>query len=96
MPKGYWIARVDVHDPTGYMDYVARARLALDGFGAKYLALGGTAEAVEGTSRASNVIIEFDSLKTAQECYHSAAYQEAIPIRQKYADGDIVIVEGVD
>ena len=32
MPKGYWIARVDVHDPEGYKDYVAAAKLAFDKF----------------------------------------------------------------
>ena len=96
MPKAYWIARVDVHDPEGYRDYVAAATLALAPFGPRYLALGGTVGAVEGAGRASNVVIEFESLKAAVECFHSAAYQAAVPIRQKYSDGEIVIVEGVE
>ena len=41
MAKGYWIARVDVHDPEGYKDYVATAKPAFERFGAKFLARGG-------------------------------------------------------
>ncbi len=44
MPKGYWIARVDVRDPEGYKDYVAAAKLAFDRFGANFLARGGAHE----------------------------------------------------
>lgn len=95
MPKGYWIARVDVRDAEAYKDYVAAAKLAFDRFGAKFLARGGTAEAAEGPSRARNVVIEFASLKTAQDCYHSPEYQHAKSIRQKCADGEIVLVEGI-
>ncbi|HEY5817920.1 MAG TPA: DUF1330 domain-containing protein [Mesorhizobium sp.] len=96
MPKAYWIARVDIRDPEGYKDYVAAARLAFDRFGAKFLARGGASDAVEGPGRGRNVIIEFASLKTAQDCYHSPEYQHAASIRQRYADGEIVLVEGVD
>lgn len=96
MPKAYWIARVDVRDPEGYKDYVAAAKPAFERFGAKFLARGGTAEAAEGPGRARNVIIEFASLETARDCYNSPEYQHAKSIRQKYADGEIVLVEGVE
>ena len=95
MPKGYWISRVDIRDPEGYKDYVAAAKLAFDRFGARMLARGGAYELAEGPGRARNVVIEFDSLRTAQDCYHSPEYQVAKAIRQKYADGEIVLVEGV-
>jgi uncharacterized protein (DUF1330 family) len=77
MPKGYWIARVDIRDAERYKDYVAAAKLAFDRFGAKFLARGGEHEVAEGPGRARNVIIEFDSLATARECYHSPEYQVA-------------------
>jgi uncharacterized protein (DUF1330 family) len=95
MPKGYWIARVDVRDADGYPDYVAAAKVAFDKYGAKFLARGGQAEMAEGPGRGRNVIIEFESLKVASECYHSPEYQRAAAIRQKVADGEIVLVEGV-
>jgi uncharacterized protein (DUF1330 family) len=95
MPKGYWIARVDVRDPEGYKDYVAAAGVAFERFGAKMLARGGAYELAEGTGRARNVVIEFASLQAAHDCYHSPQYQAAKAIRHKYADGEVVLVEGV-
>ena len=96
MPKAYWIARVDIREPDNYKDYVAAAKPAFERYGAKFLARGGTTDAVEGPGRARNVIIEFASLKDAQECYNSPEYQHAKSIRQKIADGEIVLVEGAD
>jgi uncharacterized protein (DUF1330 family) len=95
MAKGYWIARVDVRDPEGYKDYVATAKPAFERFGANFLARGGTSDAIEGPGRARNVIIEFPSLEAARDCYNSPEYQAARAIRQKFADGEIVLVEGV-
>ena len=95
MPKGYWIARVDVRDAEGYKGYVAAAKLAFDKHGANFLARGGAFEATEGTARARNVVIEFPSLQAAHDCYHSPEYQVAAAIRQKFADAEMVLVEGV-
>ncbi len=95
MAKAYWIARIDVRDPEGYKGYVAASRLAFDRFGAKFLVRGGASEAVEGTGRARNVIIEFPSMEQARDCYYSSEYQAAKAIRQKFADGEIVLVEGI-
>ena len=94
MPKGYWIARVDIRDPERYKDYVTAAKVAFDKYGAKFLARGGTYEATEGTARARNVIIEFESLAQASACYHSPEYQIAAKIRQEVADAEMVLVEG--
>jgi uncharacterized protein (DUF1330 family) len=96
MAKGYWIAHVDVRDPESYKNYVAAAKPAFDRFGARFLARGGAFEAPEGRGRVRNVIIEFPSLEDAQACYHSAEYQAARAIREKVADAELVLVEGVD
>lgn len=96
MPKGYWIARVDVRDPERYKDYVSTAKPAFERFGARFLARGGTFETLEGAERKRNVVIEFPSLQAAHDCYHSAEYQAAKAIRQTVADAEMVIVEGYD
>jgi len=93
--KGYWIARVDVRDPDNYPKYVETAKPAFERFGANFLARGGKADAIEGPGRARNVVIEFPSFQDAVDCYNSPEYQEAVKIRQKVADGEIVIVEGI-
>jgi len=95
MPKGYWIARVDIRDPEAYKAYVAAAAPAFARFGARMLARGGAYEALEGVARARNVVIEFPSLAAAHDCYHSPEYLIAAAIRQTCADAEIVIVDGV-
>lgn len=94
MPKGYWIARVDVKDPERYKDYVATAKPAFERYGARFLARGGKHEALEGKGRARNVVIEFPSLDAARDCYNSPEYQKAKAIRVTVAESELVIVEG--
>lgn len=96
MPKGYWIAHVDVRDPERYKDYVSTAKPAFERFGASFLARGGASEAMEGAGRARNVVIEFPSMQAALDCYNSVEYQAAKAIRVTVADGEITIVEGND
>jgi uncharacterized protein (DUF1330 family) len=96
MAKGYWIAHVDVRDAERYKDYVAAAKAAFEKFGARILARGGAFEVLEGKGRARNVIIEFPSLKAAQDCYRSPEYEAARAIRQQVADAELVLVEGVE
>ncbi|MEX0954806.1 MAG: DUF1330 domain-containing protein [Rhizobiaceae bacterium] len=96
MPKGYWIAHVDVRDAERYKDYVSTAGPAFERFGAKFLARGGDFEALEGNGRARNVVIEFPSKQAALDCYNSPEYQAAKAIRVTVADADMVIVDGFE
>jgi uncharacterized protein (DUF1330 family) len=59
MPKGYWIASIDVNDPDGYHAYVAANAAAFRKYGAKFMVRGGRFELREGTSRSRNVVLEF-------------------------------------
>lgn len=97
MPKGYWVARVDVHDLEGYKrDYVANNGAVFAKFGAKFLTRGGKYETAEGSSRSRNVVIEFKDYDTAVACYRSPEYQALIAKRKPHAENDLVIVEGYD
>jgi len=95
MPKGYWIARIDVHDPESYKQYIEAGQAAYARYNAKFLIRGGKFEAVEGEGRSRNVVIEFASFAEAQACYHSPEYAKARPFRQKASVGEILLVEGV-
>lgn len=95
MPKGYWIARVDVRDAERYKDYVSTAKPAFERFGANFLARGGTLTELEGKARTRNVVIEFPSVQHAIDCYNSPEYQAAAKIRQDVADSEMVVVEGI-
>lgn len=94
--KGYWIARVDVSDPEAYKAYVAANAEAFAKYGARFLVRGGGFEALEGRSRARNVVIEFDSHAQALACYRSPEYAKALALRMAAAEGDLIIVEGYD
>ncbi|MEM7428071.1 MAG: DUF1330 domain-containing protein [Pseudomonadota bacterium] len=96
MPKGYWIARVDVHDMEAYKKYIAANAGPISEFGGRFLVRGGPSEEKEGNHRQRVVVIEFDSFEKAKGCYDSAAYQDAIKLRAAVSDGDVVIIEGYD
>jgi len=96
MAKGYWIARVDVHDPEGYKKYIAANAAAFKKYHAKFLVRGGKLHNPEGGARARNVVIEFPSYQAAYDCWYSPEYQAAIPFRTPYSVGDFLIVEGYE
>ena len=96
MAKGYWIARVDVHNPDGYKPYVEQNGAVFKKYGAKFLVRGGQFENPEGSSRSRNVVLEFKDYATALACYNSPEYQHAITLRTPHSVGDILIIEGYD
>jgi uncharacterized protein (DUF1330 family) len=96
MPKAYWIARVDVHDPDAYKSYVAANAEAFTKFGARFIVRGGPFEVMEGAGRSRNVVIEFDSYDQAIACYKSPEYTKAKSFRETASDGDLIIIEGYD
>ncbi|WFR95471.1 DUF1330 domain-containing protein [Rhizobium tumorigenes] len=95
MAKGYWIARVDVHAPERYGEYIAAAKPAFERYEANFIARGGKFVELEGMARGRNVVIEFPSLQHAVDCYNSPEYQVAAKIRQEIATAEMVVVEGV-
>jgi uncharacterized protein (DUF1330 family) len=96
MAKGYWIVRVDVSDPEAYKSYVAANAEAFRKYGARFLVRGGNHETVEGTSRARNVVIEFQDYATALACYRSPEYAAAKALRVAASTADIIVIEGYD
>ena len=97
MPKGYWIGRVDVHNPEGYQPYTVNNPAIFAKFGAKFIVRGGQFENPEGVSRSRNVVIEFKDYATALACYSSPEYAEALAHRRPpIADGDVIVIEGYD
>jgi len=95
LPKAYWIVRVSVRDEQRYPEYLAAAAPAFQKFGAKFIVRGGAYEAMEGHARERNVVVEFNDRSTASACYQSPEYQHARAIRQKYADTDFIIIDGI-
>ena len=96
MPKGYWIAHVEVTDPDQYVHYVDGAKAAFEKYGATFLARGGEAEEVEGAlGRSRHVVIEFPSLQAARDCYYSSEYQAAREHRLPAGTASVTLIEGL-
>lgn len=96
MSKGYWVARVDVSDPEKYQTYINANASAFAKYGARFLVRSGRFEAVEGSARGRNVLIEFPSYQTALDCWNSPEYQAARDCRVGAATADVIVIEGYD
>ena len=96
MPKGYWIASLDVYNADTYKFYVQSNAEAFAKYGAKFLTRGGPFTQLEGENRSRNVILEFEDEATALACYNSPEYQRAFKIREHIAEANIIIMAGYD
>jgi uncharacterized protein (DUF1330 family) len=96
MPKGYWIASVDIADEEKYRGYVAANAEPLHEYGARFLIRGGQFENPEGTSRRRNAVIEFPTYQAALDCWRSPGYQKAIALRQDVSSMDLIVIEGYE
>ena len=95
MNKGYWIARINIRDNDAFKEYASRAKLAVEKYGGKYVVRGGQFNLLEGEHNFErNVVIEFDSIEKAQECFNSNEYQMAKSYRNDKADFNAIVVEG--
>ena len=96
MAKGYWIARVEVHNMDGYKDYVAQNGAVFAKYGARFLVRGGRFVNREGSPRTRNVVLEFKDYETALACYNSPEYARLVAMRSPHSDADLIIIEGYD
>src|ERR1700692_4751898 len=96
MAKGYWIARIDIHNMDGYKEYIAQNGAVFKKYGARFLVRGGKHETREGSSRSRNVVLEFPDYETALACYNSPEYARLVAMRSPHSEGDLVIIEGYD
>ncbi len=96
MPKGYWIARVDVTDLAPYKAYSDALDAVLGKYKGRFVVRAGKFETVEGTTRARHVVIEFPSFDAALECWNSREYQDALALRAPVTEADIVVIEGYE
>jgi uncharacterized protein (DUF1330 family) len=95
MSKGYWIARVNISDNEAFKEYAKRAKSAIEKYGGKYVVRGGKLSVLEGKNDFErNVVVEFESVKKAQECFNSNEYQEAKSYRKDKADFNAIVIEG--
>jgi uncharacterized protein (DUF1330 family) len=91
----YLIARVKIHDRSGYSNYVAGFMEVLSKFKGKLLSVEESPELLEGTWDVTRtVLIEFPGKTEARAWYNSREYQDLAKHRLTAADADIVLVQG--
>lgn len=96
MPKGYWIANVEVLNPEAYKAYLQANQAVFAKYGARYVVRSGRHEIVEGTAGSRQVVLEFKDYDTALACYRSPEYQAAMLLRTAASLANLVIVEGYE
>ena len=97
MPKAYAVAAYRfVSDPQKLAAYAKLAGPALAPFGARFLARGSAAVALEHGLKERTVIVEYPSLEKAIAAYNSPAYREALVALGDGAVRDLRIVEGLE
>lgn len=97
MPKGYWVAHIDVTDQENYVkEYVSKNAGPIAAFGGRFLVRGGQNEVPQGKVRSRTVVLEFPTYQDALDCMNSPAYQALIKARAPFSEADILVIEGYD
>jgi len=96
MAKGYLLVSITVTDPDAYARYVQVSAEVLKAFGGRLLVKAETAIIKEGAGRTRNVIFEFESFEKVKAYWDSPEYQAAKLLRIGAADGEFILIEGVD
>ena len=95
--KGYVIATVRVEDVEAYEPYRQRAQEIIARHGGRYLVRGGRVDVREGALERDRVIVlEFPTMEQASAFYGCDDYQAIVPIRQRNAEAQLFLVEGVE
>jgi uncharacterized protein (DUF1330 family) len=91
----YFIAEVEITNPTEYDRYRPLAGATIAQYGGKFLSRGGNVEILEGGGTPKRVVvIEFADSAAAHRWYDSPEYQEALKIRLSASTGRVMLVEG--
>lgn len=92
---GYIYVEMTIKDAEGFKNYTALSAPAVHAAGGRYIVRGAAPEFLEGAAEANRIaIVEFDSVETARDFYHSAAYQAAREKRLTAAEFRMTLLEG--
>ena len=88
------ISQLQIHNPAEYELYVSKTIPTLKKYNGRLILLADKLTLLEGESPLPRtVIIEFENKEIANNWYYSPEYQEIIPIRQRSAKSNIVLIE---
>ena len=91
----YVLINITITDPERYAGYAALAPGTVAQYGGRYLARGGSAETLEGSTPAGRmVVIEFPSSDLARAWLSSPEYAGPKAIRHSASTSTMWVVEG--
>lgn len=94
--SAYVILDITVTNPELFEEYKKLAATTIEAYGGKYIARGGTADALEGDWIPNRIVIlEFDSASRAKTWLESPEYRAARAMRHQAATSHTIVVEGV-
>lgn len=76
--------------------YLQGMDATLTPFDGRFIVHGARASVLEGEFTGDLIVIAFPSRPAAEGWYRSAAYQALLPLRQRNASGDVILIDGVD
>jgi uncharacterized protein (DUF1330 family) len=92
----YVIAEVTITDPPGYDAYRQMVPATVAKYGGKFVVRGGQLEMLEGNWAPKRlVVIEFENAERAKQWWASEDYREAKALRQRTAQTNMIVIEGV-
>jgi uncharacterized protein (DUF1330 family) len=96
MPAAYLIANVDIKDSEKIKKYLASTPEILKKYSGRFLVRGGDIWVAEGKWNPKRLaVVEFYTCEKAKEFWNSEDYKPLEELRQKSADTDMIIVDGI-
>jgi uncharacterized protein (DUF1330 family) len=90
----YVVVQATIHDQKRFESYAVGSRETMAGAGGKTIARS-TVEVLSGQAKHPwGAVLEFPSRQAALDWYHSPAYQQLIPLRDKTSVQDFLIYDG--
>lgn len=92
----YVIVNDEIVDESTFSEFRERIGATVEAHGGRYLVRGGNVEVVEGNWSADRVVVvEFADVGAAKAWLDSAEYSELKELRQRSANANVIVVEGV-
>lgn len=93
----YVVSLIDISDPEKMLAYQNNYCGLVEAHGGRFLARGGTVEALEGRWQHDRmVVMEFPDKASALSWYHSPEYRPFIEERQRYGKATLLLIDGAE
>ena len=93
----YLIAEVNLKDSEAYSDYLSKVPSIILKYNGEYLVRGGKISHHEGKWKPKRmVVVKFPNRERALAFYNSEEYKKFKAIRNKVAESNLILVDGIE